>query len=91
MSDWPAPRPLTATERREVLDPFGRAWRKVLDAFERKLEALPDDELEQIVEACQSGRWHHEIGGDTYAASFEVERQARAMLNRRKALTRKAK
>lgn len=91
MTTWPAPPELTPEQRRELLEPFGRAWRKVIDAFERKLESMSDEELEQAVEACRAGRWHHDISGDTYAASFEIERQARAMLIRRKALNRKAK
>lgn len=84
-STWPAPAPLTPQERQDELAPFGRGWQKLIEAFERKLEMMTDDGLEQLIEACQAGRWHHDLDGSNYAASFEVERQARAMVNRRKA------
>lgn len=83
MSTWPAPRPLTAVEQREALAPFGRGWAKLIEAFRKKLEGMTDDELTQLIEACRNGRWHHHLGGNDYAASFEVERNARAILHSR--------
>lgn len=83
-TSWPTT-PMTGEERAEMLAPYGRAWRKIVDAFQKKITALDDEELEQLILACTEGRWLHDLSGDSYAAAGEVERQARAEKSRRAA------
>lgn len=65
----------------QLLAPYGRAWAKVMKAFEQKIETLERAELEELITACHSGRWHNFLLGNNYWASLEVERIARAKLN----------
>ncbi len=69
--------------REERLAPFGRAWAKVREAIEKRVAETSTEELHELREACASGRWLHELKGDDYVISFEVERQTLAELRRR--------
>lgn len=71
--------------REDVLAPYGAAWGKVITAYTRKIETLEDEELEILIDACSHGRWHHEITGNNYYASIEVERIALGEQRRRAA------
>lgn len=69
----------------EVVAPYGAAWGKVIDAFNRKITSLSDEELEELIDATRNGRWEKQLSGNDYACSFEVERIARSERNRRAA------
>lgn len=66
----------------ELLGPFGRAWQKLSDAYERRIETLSKTELEELILACSEGRFKGHLEGPDYWASTEVERKARAALTR---------
>lgn len=71
------------SRRADLLAPFGRAWGKLMTAIEERVAGLSDEELLELITACQDGRRHGHLKGDSYWASFEVSRAAQTEKNRR--------